>query len=65
MSSYGRHSDETIYISFLIRNDKLQGNSNKIWEKASNIKKRFDNEPVQNKKCLRTNDEENSAEEIF
>ena len=46
MSSYGRHSDETIYISFLVRNDKLRGNSNKIWEKASNIKKGFDNEPV-------------------
>ena len=40
---------------FLIKNDKLVEKYNDIWDKVNNtIKKRFDSEPVYNKKYLRT-----------
>ena len=52
MSAYRKDFDETRYISFLIKNDKLL--ENEIWEKVKNIlKKEFDSEPVYNKKYLK------------
>ena len=54
MSAYNRDFDETKYMSFLIKNDKLIEKYNKIWEKIRNsIKKEFDNEPVYNEKYLK------------
>ena len=54
MSAYNRDFDETKYMSFLIKNDKLIEKYNKIWEKIKNsIKKEFDNEPVYNEKYLK------------
>ena len=37
MSAYRRNFDDTKYMSFLIKDDKLLEKYNKIWEKASNI----------------------------
>ena len=42
MSSYKRDFDETIYMSFLIKNDELLEKYNEVWDKVSNtIKKRI------------------------
>ena len=47
MSTYRRNFDETKYMTFLIKYNKLQEKYNQIWDKVSNIiKKRFDSEPV-------------------
>ena len=49
MRAYRRDFDETEYMSFLIKNNKLQEKYNGIWNKVRNtIKKRFDSEPVYN-----------------
>ena len=40
ISSYRKDFDEIKYVSFLIKNDKMQGNYNKIWENVSNIIKK-------------------------
>ena len=55
MSVYNIYFDETKYMSFLIKDDELLGKYNKILEKVSNsIEKRFDSEPVYNKKYLKS-----------
>ena len=47
MSAYRRDFDKTKYLSFLIKNDKLLEENNKIWENLSNsMKIMFDSEPV-------------------
>ena len=54
MSAYRRDFDETKYIPFLIKDDKLLEKHSEIWEKVkSSIKKEFDSEPVYNKKYLK------------
>ena len=55
MSSYRSDFDETKYISFLIKDNKLLEKYHEIWDKVSKvIKKRCDSEPVYNEKCLKT-----------
>ena len=42
MSAYKRDFDETIYMSFFIKNDELLEKYNEVWDKVSNaIKKRI------------------------
>ena len=54
MSAYRKAFDETKYMSFLIKDDKLLETYNEIWEKLKNvIKKEFDCEPVYNEKYLK------------
>ena len=55
MSGYVEISDETKYMSFLIKNNKLLEKYNEICDKVSNIikKKGFDSEPVYNKTLWR------------
>ena len=54
MSGYTQSFNETKYMSFLIRDDKLLEKYNKIWDKVSNsIKKVFDSEPVSNNNYLK------------
>ena len=54
MSRYSRDFDETEYLSFLLKDDKLFEKHNEIWEKVKiNIKKEFGIEPVYNKKDLK------------
>ena len=51
MGAYRENFDETKYISFLIKDDKLLEKYNEIWEKVKNsLKKEFDSEPVYNGK---------------
>ena len=55
MNACRRDFNETKYISFLIKNDKLLEKFKKNWDKVSNaIKKGYDSEPIYNKKYLRT-----------
>ena len=56
MSACRRDFDETIYMSFLIKNEEwLLEKCNEIWDKVSNtIKKGFDRESAYNEKFLRT-----------
>ena len=55
MSAYRRDFDETKYISFFIKDNKLLEKYNEIYDKVSKIiKKGFDGEPVYNEKCLKT-----------
>ena len=43
MSAYRRYFDETKYMTFLIKDDKLLGKYSKVWDKVSNsMKKEFD-----------------------
>ena len=54
MSGYTKSFNETKYMSFLIRDDKLLEKYNKIWDKVSNsIKKVFGSEPVSNENYLK------------
>ena len=54
MGAYREDFDETKYISFLIKDDKLLEKYNEIWEKVKNsLKKEFDSEPVYNEKYLK------------
>ena len=54
MSAYRRDSDESKYMSFLIKDDELLEKYDEIWEKLKNsIKKEFDCEPVYNEKNLK------------
>ena len=54
MSIYRRDFDETKYISFLIKDDKLLEKYNEILEKVrKSIKKEFDIEPLYNEKYLK------------
>ena len=49
-----RYFDETKYISFFMKDDKLLEKYNKIWEKVKiSPKKEFDSEPVYNEKHLK------------
>ena len=49
MSAYRRDFDETKYMSFLIKDDKLLEKYNEICKKVkTSIKKEFDSEPVYN-----------------
>ena len=51
MSAYRKDFDETKYVSFLIKDDKLLKKYNEIWKKIKNIiKKEFNSEPVYNEK---------------
>ena len=56
MSACRRDFDESIYMSFLIKNEEwLLEKCNEIWDKVNNtIKKGFDRESVYNEKFLRT-----------
>ena len=55
MSAYRKDSDETKYISFLIKDDELFEKYNEIWGKVKNsLKKEFDSEQVYNEKYLKT-----------
>ena len=48
---YKRDFDETKCMSFLIKDDKVSGTYNEIWEKVKNsLKKEFDSKPVYNAK---------------
>ena len=54
MSRYSRDFDETEYLSFLLKDDKLFEKYKEIWEKVkNNIKKEFGIEPMYNKKDLK------------
>ena len=54
MSAYRKSFDETKYMSFLIKDDKLLESYNEIWEKLKKIiKKEFHCEPVYNEKYLK------------
>ena len=54
MGAYRENFDETKYISFLIKDDKLLEKYNEIWEKVKNsLKKEFDSEPAYNEKYLK------------
>ena len=56
MSAYRKDFNETKYLSFLIKEDKLLEKYNEIWEKFKNIiKKECDSEPVYNEKYLKAN----------
>ena len=47
MSRYGKSSDDSKYMSFLIKDVKLLEKYNNNWDKVSNsIKRQFDGEPV-------------------
>ena len=51
MSAYRKDFDETKYVAFLIKDDKLLKEYNEIWKKIKNIiKKEFNSEPVYNEK---------------
>ena len=53
--AYRRDFDETKYISFSVKNDKLLVKCNQIWGKVSNnIKKGSDREPASNEKYIKT-----------
>ena len=54
MRPYRKDFDETKYMPFLMKDDKLLEKYNEIWEKVKNpIKKEFDSEPVYNEKYLK------------
>ena len=54
MIAYRKDFDETKYMSFLIKDDKLLKKYNKIWKKVKNsIDKDFNSDPVYNEKCLK------------
>ena len=55
MNAYRKDSDETKYISFLIKDDELLEKFNEIWDKISYASgKEIDSNWVYNKKYLRT-----------
>ena len=55
MTAYRKNFDETKYMSFLLKNDKLLEKYNEIWNKVNNtIKKGVDSESLYNEKYLRT-----------
>ena len=54
MPKYRRYFSKTKHMSFLIKDNKLLGKCNEIWEKVKNsIKKEFDNEPIYNEKYVK------------
>ena len=54
MSAYRKNFNETKYMSFSIKDDKLLEKYNEIWEKVKNIiRKEFDSEAVYNEKYLK------------
>ena len=54
MSAYRRDFDETKYVSFLIKDDKLLKKYDEIWGKVKNSNKKvFNSEPVNNEKYLK------------
>lgn len=54
-NGYTKRFDETKYIFFLIKDDKLKEKYNNIWNKVSNsIRKWFDSETVYHEKYLKT-----------
>ena len=55
MSAYRKDSDETKYISFLIKDNELLEKFNEIWDKISYASgKEINSNRVYNKKYLRT-----------
>ena len=55
MNAYRRDFDEPKCMSFLIKDEKLLGKYNKIWEKASSIiKQEFSSNHAYNKKYIKT-----------
>ena len=55
MNAYRKDFDQTKCMSFLIKDEKLLGKYNKIWEKAGNIiKQEFDSNHAYNKKYIKT-----------
>ena len=66
MSGYTKSFNETKYMSFLIRDDKLLEKYNKIWDKVSNsIKKVFGSEPVSNENYLKAKVKSNESTIAF
>ena len=54
MSADRKDSDQTKFMVFLIKGDKLLEQYNEIWEKVKHsLKKEFDSKPVYNKKYLK------------
>ena len=54
MSAYRKGSDETRYVSFLIKDNELLEKYNEIWEEVKNsFKKGLDSEPKPRTKYLR------------
>ena len=54
MPKYRRDFSKTKHMSFLIKDNKLLGKCNEIWEKVKNsIKKEIDNEPIYNEKYVK------------
>ena len=55
MNAYRRFTDETKYMSLLIKVNELLEKCNRIWNKVnSSMKKGFDSGPVYNEKYLKT-----------
>ena len=55
ISTYRRDFDETKYMSFLIKDNKLLWKYVKVWNKGSKfIKSRFDSESLNNEKYLKS-----------
>ena len=55
ISTYRRDFDETKYMSFLIKDNKLLWKYVKVWNKGSKfIKNRFDSESLNNEKYLKS-----------
>ena len=51
MSAYRKDFDETKFMSFLTKDDKLLEKYKKIWKKVKNtIDKEFDSDPAYNEK---------------
>ena len=55
MSAYRKDFDETKYMSFLIKDNELLKNYNRIWKKVKNtINKEFNSDRVYNKNDVKT-----------
>ena len=54
MTAYRKDFDEAKFVSFLLKDDKLFGKCNEIWDKVSSaIENEFDSNLVYNKKYVR------------
>ena len=53
MSAYRRYFNETYYLSFLIKDNKLLEKCNEIWGRVSNFKKGFDSVSLYNEKYFK------------
>ena len=53
MSIYKRYSNKTKYMYFIMKDEKCFDEYMTIWEKVSNIIKKFNSEFIYNKKYLK------------